>query len=168
MEQSVMTNPERARAAGLLMPTLNDCNRCHVEKGSHVAVLKQPKMDMQEAWKAILHPTPETWKYMDPHAPLKAATGAVAKYTGSLACGECHRGPKMGYQYSKWRSGPHAQLTATRFEHLLCGAAPARRRFLSIHRGHPQAGNQGKQAETSTAVLNHRFKLRSNECIDTA
>jgi YVTN family beta-propeller protein len=111
MDESVMMDPQAARAAGLIMQAKEDCMNCHKVKGSHVAVLKQPALDLEKAWQKILHPTPDSWEYMQPHKMPDAADGA-AKYTGSLACGHCHTGPEMGYQYSKWRSSPHANAYA--------------------------------------------------------
>ena len=112
MEESVMLDPKAARAAGLKMPTMDDCMKCHEVKGSHVAVLKSPKIDIQKAWKEIEHPTPDVWGYPDPHELPDASDPGRPKLTGSLACAECHKGPEMGYQYSKWRDSAHASAYA--------------------------------------------------------
>ena len=113
MAEEVMMNPRAARDAGLLMPTKNDCLRCHSEKGSHVAVLRQPAIDMDQAWREIQHPNPRQWRYMKPHPLPPAKDPEQPKHTGALACGQCHKGPAMGYQLSKWRRGPHANAYAT-------------------------------------------------------
>jgi len=112
MEESVMIKPKVARAAGLKMPTIEDCMKCHEVKGSHVAVLKSPKIDIKKAWEKIQHPTPDDWAYADPHELPKSADSALPKYTGSRACGQCHNGPDMGYQYSRWRDSRHARAYA--------------------------------------------------------
>ena len=33
-------------------------------------------------------------------------------FTGVMVCAECHVGPEMGFQFSKWRMGPHARAYA--------------------------------------------------------
>jgi len=55
---AIMMDSEAAMKAGLMMPTLQDCMGCHQVKGSHVAVHKLPKLDMEKALKDIAHPTP--------------------------------------------------------------------------------------------------------------
>ena len=77
-------------ARGLRKATESDCLVCHSEKGSHVAVLKQPPLDMQQAWREIRHPTPRDWKYLDAHQLPPPASSAQAQYTGVMACGQCH------------------------------------------------------------------------------
>jgi YVTN family beta-propeller protein len=112
MDESVMMDPQAARAAGLIVAGKDQCLACHKVKGSHEAVLKQPPLDLDKAWQEILHPTPVDWDYMDAHEAPDATDSRAAKYTGSLTCGKCHQGPESGYQYSKWRSGPHANAYA--------------------------------------------------------
>ncbi len=113
MDEPVMTDPEASRAAGLMMPTKDDCLACHIAKGSHEAVLQRPALNIDEAWETIAHPTPENWSYLEP-LPLPRPNDAMQpRYTGSLACARCHGGPEKGYQFSKWRSSPHANAYAT-------------------------------------------------------
>ena len=112
MDESVMIKPKAARAAGLKMPTIDDCMKCHEVKGSHVAVLKSPKIDIKKAWEAIQHPTPDDWAYTDPCKLPERTDASLPKYTGSLACGQCHKGSDMGYQYSRWRDSDHARAYA--------------------------------------------------------
>ncbi len=112
MEESVMTDRDAAMAAGLMMPKKSDCMNCHKVKGSHVAVLQSPKFDIDAAWKQMAHPTPDAWDYMEPHELPQPVDGVTRKYIGSIACGQCHKGPEMGYQFSKWRRGPHARAYA--------------------------------------------------------
>ena len=108
MAEAVMVNPRAARAAGLKMPTKDDCMHCHKVKGSHVAVMGSPKFDIDEAWERMRHPTPDVWEYMQPHVFPEPRDEQASKYAGSHKCGECHKGPEMGYQYSKWRLSGHA------------------------------------------------------------
>lgn len=113
MDEAVMADPEAASAAGLVIPDKDSCMNCHKVKGSHVAVLQSPKFDLDKAWSRLAHPTPESWKYMEP-AELPDPDAEVGhQYIGSIGCAECHRGPDMGYQYSTWRMGPHARAYAT-------------------------------------------------------
>ena len=114
MDESVMTDREAAMRAGLQMPTMHDCMGCHQVKGSHVAVLKQPKLDMKKAWKAIAHPAPENWKSGEEIEPPEPPTAekSAPKHVGVMACAKCHKGPQMGYQFSKWRMSKHADAYA--------------------------------------------------------
>jgi YVTN family beta-propeller protein len=113
--EEVMRAPEAARRAGLRIPTEQDCMNCHIEKGSHVAVLKSPQIDIKKAWRDIAHPLPgDTASSGIP----RAATGEGAekpgpRYAGSAACGACHRGREMGHQFSLWRASPHAKAWAS-------------------------------------------------------
>ncbi|MHC4178994.1 MAG: multiheme c-type cytochrome, partial [Planctomycetota bacterium] len=113
-EEEIMVDQKAATAAGLMMPTREDCMGCHKVKGSHVAVHKLPKLDMEKAWKETEHPTPRVWKYLEPAKPPKPAPSdkAKPKYVGVEACAKCHKGPQMGYQFSKWRMSAHANAYA--------------------------------------------------------
>jgi len=112
--EEVMTDRKAAARAGLRMPTMRDCQACHHVKGSHTAVLRRPLLDMKKAWEQIEHPTPEVWKYSKPPGPPKPRSSdrPRPKYTGVEACAKCHQGPDSGYQFSKWRTGPHARAYA--------------------------------------------------------
>jgi YVTN family beta-propeller protein len=112
MAEYVMVDRKAAQAAGLMMPTKEDCMNCHKVKGSHVAVLKTPKIDIDKAWEQIAHPSPEIWSYQQPHELPDPTDPDGPRYTGSLACGECHKGPMMGYQFSKWQMSAHADAYA--------------------------------------------------------
>ncbi len=113
MDRAIMVDPKAARKAGLRMPTRHDCMGCHHIKGSHVAILRQPALDMDRAWKQIAHPTPVGSKSPQPaptKKPMPEYTGP--KYAGVRVCAACHMGPEMGYQFSKWRMSPHARAHA--------------------------------------------------------
>jgi YVTN family beta-propeller protein len=113
MTEAVMRDRERAMAAGLNMPTTQDCMVCHQVKGSHVAVHNLPTLDILQGLKAIAHPTPGQWKYPEPLVLLRGQSeGNPPAYIGVFACGTCHKGPGMGYQFSKWRMSAHGRAFA--------------------------------------------------------
>ena len=108
IDEDIMTDRKAAVRAGLKMPTVKDCMGCHQVKGSHVSIHKLPQLDMDAAMKTIAHPTPDASNF-PPKLRMPKPDAAVApKYVGTLACAECHKGPKMGYQFSKWRMSGHA------------------------------------------------------------
>jgi YVTN family beta-propeller protein len=117
MAPDVMRDPEAAKRAGLKKFTKRDCAVCHYVKGSHVAVHNKPKLDVDEAWEILSHHIPDGGS-AEPNEvsmagqPASAATGPGPSYTGTHACAVCHRGPRMGYQYSLWRLSPHARAYA--------------------------------------------------------
>jgi len=108
MAEKVMKNRAAAILAGLKMSEERDCLVCHAEKGSHVAVLNWPKFDFEEFKKRIAHPKPAEAISNRQSAPAAAAGPSGPKYVGTMTCGECHQGPAMGYQYSRWRLSGHA------------------------------------------------------------
>ena len=113
MTEAVMRDRERAMAAGLNMPTTRDCMVCHQVKGSHVAVHDLPRLDVLQGLKAIAHPTPEQWRYSEPLVlPEGQSEGNRSRHIGAFACGTCHKGPGMGYQFSKWRMSAHGRAFA--------------------------------------------------------
>jgi len=114
MDAKVMRDPEAARRAGLRRFTKRDCAVCHYVKGSHAAVHRRPQLDVEDAWKRLAHPVPEGGTGPGPNPALSVApkAGPGPKYVGAYACGSCHQGPRMGYQLSLWRMGPHAQAYA--------------------------------------------------------
>ena len=114
MDAAVMSNRKAAEKAGLMMPTVNDCMGCHQVKGSHVAVHKLPKLDIVQAMSDIAHPTPEDFK-LGSMLQLPEVTDSEkgeGRYIGTLTCAACHKGPAMGYQFSKWRMSDHASAYA--------------------------------------------------------
>jgi len=114
MNAVVMSNREAAEKAGLMMPTMNDCMGCHQVKGSHVAVHKLPKLDIAQAMSDIAHPTPKNFKLGSmPQLPdVTDSEKGKGRYIGTLTCAACHKGPAMGYQFSKWRMSSHARAYA--------------------------------------------------------
>lgn len=113
MTESVMRDREAARKAGLRMPGERECMNCHLEKGSHIAVLRKPVFDLKQDQEAIKHPLPEN----PSPGPIPLAVPADdkvqgARFAGSDTCGACHRGPRMGHQYAIWLSSPHARAWA--------------------------------------------------------
>jgi YVTN family beta-propeller protein len=114
MNAAIMSNRQAAEKAGLMMPTTDDCMGCHQVKGSHVAVHKLPKIDIVQAMSDIAHPTPEDFKLgIAPQLPDVAdSEKGQGRYIGTLTCAACHKGPSMGYQFSKWRLSAHASAYA--------------------------------------------------------
>lgn len=114
MDAAIMMDREAAMRAGLMMPTERDCMGCHQVKGSHVAVHKLPKLDMTKALKDIAHPTPGNYKYgLIPQLPESMDTmKGQPKNIGVRICATCHKGPAMGYQFSKWRMSAHSMAYA--------------------------------------------------------
>ncbi len=113
MAEEVMRDPKKAMMAGLEMPTMETCERCHKVKGTHVAILGSSKMDIQKAMKKIAHPLPEkpmmgSLPVVDPKAPKRKGP----KYIGSESCGKCHHGMMFGYQQSIWRMSAHSRAWA--------------------------------------------------------
>ena len=111
MAEDVMRDRQAAMKAGLVMPGERECMVCHLERGSHVAVLRTPQIDLKKGRAQIAHPLPK-----NPTSGAIAAAGpaggqqtAGPKYAGTVACGKCHKGPGMGHQYSVWRMSPHAR-----------------------------------------------------------
>ncbi|NQV35833.1 MAG: beta-propeller fold lactonase family protein, partial [Phycisphaeraceae bacterium] len=111
MDMAVMTDHDAATRAGLIIPTLQDCEACHLVKGSHAAIHNLPKLDMEKAIKRIAHPTPDAWK-LTGTAQLPQPKNGEPEHTGAMACGTCHKGPAMGYQFSLWQNSKHARAYA--------------------------------------------------------
>jgi hypothetical protein len=84
MDARVMTSREAAKKAGLVMPTRDDCLKCHKEKGSHTRVLKRPPLDMAKAWDEIAHPTPSNWveKKLEPPPVRREEEGERGREIG--------------------------------------------------------------------------------------
>ncbi|UCE62222.1 MAG: beta-propeller fold lactonase family protein [Phycisphaerales bacterium] len=113
ISREIMMDREKAMMAGLKMPTQRECMMCHNVKGSHVAIIGSSVFDPTEGMKRIAHPIPDS----EPAAiaPTKMAKDAKAvkhKYVGVPKCGECHGGPMMNYQFSRWRQSAHARAYA--------------------------------------------------------
>ena len=116
MAAEVMRDPARARKAGLMQPTPAMCMNCHRVKGSHVAVLGSADFDV-EAGLAGHRPSRGRQAAANDAARRRvhrtsAATGEpgrAASTSGVQRCGGCHRGERIGYQFSKWRLSAHAR-----------------------------------------------------------
>ncbi len=110
MDEAVMKDPKAATDAGLIRPTKKDCLNCHLTKGSHVAVLKAPEIDMEKAWTQIAHAAPAgAGRAKMPDLPPPANPDkSKPKYTGTMSCAKCHKGRATGYQFSQWRTSAHA------------------------------------------------------------
>lgn len=121
IDADIMADRDKAMAAGLRMPDQGLCLKCHAVKGSHVAVMGPQEYDLQAAWKTIAHPRPGQEASGSTPAPSTKPAGTLVPsvgtnehdYVGVMACAECHQGPAMGYQFSKWRLSAHARAYAT-------------------------------------------------------
>lgn len=114
VSEQVMSERRLAVAAGLKIPTPQDCLGCHLTKGSHEEVLRRPPLDMEEAWQRIAHPSPSAWQYDELPQPPEPSGAAQSpgEVTGVMVCAECHQGPDRGYQFSNWRVTTHAKAYA--------------------------------------------------------
>jgi cytochrome c553 len=114
----VMTDQAESVANGLLLPDRTEsCMRCHRVKGSHEAVLKKKPFDVNEAWATIAHQIPPSrrgkpHKHGDRGKLPDGAGEAPHKFTGVMACADCHEKRERGLQFSAWRRGPHARAYA--------------------------------------------------------
>jgi len=115
MAAPVMADAQAARKAGLQMPGVDVCMKCHLTKGTHVAVLNSPQLDLEKRMVAIAHPRPAdaVMGTMARPASDNSEQKAGPRYVGSAACGACHRGPESGYQHSLWRLSTHARAWAS-------------------------------------------------------
>jgi YVTN family beta-propeller protein len=111
---AIMMDHQAAMKAGLIMPTVRECMGCHQVKGSHVAVHKLPKLDIEKALKDITPPTSGDFKYgaMSQLPDVKDLKKGKGKYIGVFTCAACHKGPTMGYEFSKWRMSAHSRAYA--------------------------------------------------------
>lgn len=114
MPAEIMMDRAKAMANGLKMPGERECLMCHNTKGSHVAVLGSPELNIREAMMRIAHPVPDE----NPPANTQPAPSggnrptSEFKYVGVMNCAQCHKGPMMGYQFSRWRMSKHARAYA--------------------------------------------------------
>ena len=92
MTEEVMRDHEAARRAGLRMPSEQECRTCHIERGSHTAVLLSAPIDVEKGVAKIAHPLPRNAASGAPPAPATPLKASGPKYVGSAACGRCHRG----------------------------------------------------------------------------
>ncbi|MDR3718348.1 MAG: multiheme c-type cytochrome [Bryobacteraceae bacterium] len=113
--RQTMLDKKAAMMAGLRMPTERVCMVCHIEKGSHTAVLKSEKFDFNKAMAQIAHPRSGVGSNTGgpPEPKLVEGTGKGPKLIGALACGKCHEPAGKGAQYSVWRMSPHARAWGT-------------------------------------------------------
>ncbi|MBL0157678.1 MAG: beta-propeller fold lactonase family protein [Bryobacterales bacterium] len=106
MAEDVMRNRAEAMKNGLKLPTKEHCLGCHIEKGTHVNVLKNSTVNIDKVFSQIQHPLPK------PSAIATLPEGRGGNFIGSRACGACHKGPEHGHQYDVWRMGKHARAWA--------------------------------------------------------
>ncbi|MBC8472583.1 MAG: beta-propeller fold lactonase family protein, partial [Planctomycetes bacterium] len=104
----VMYDREKAMMAGLMMPTMENCENCHQVKGSHFQVHSKPELDLKIAMDQIAHPTKKISFTKMASLPDPENEESL-KYSGVSNCATCHKGPEKGYQFSKWRMSKHAE-----------------------------------------------------------
>ncbi len=117
-----MMDREKAMAQGMKMPDERACMMCHNVKGSHVAVLKSPQLDIKKELKTVCggiynqvsasRESSTGDRGEDPSAAGGVGNDLSFKYTGVMVCAGCHKGPMMGYQFSRWRMSKHARAYA--------------------------------------------------------
>jgi len=107
-----MMDRQKAMANGMKMPDARACMMCHNVKGSHVAILKSPQLDIEKELKIICGNVYNRIDVLREGAADRKTPGerqgSRFKYTGVMACAQCHKGPMMGYQFSRWRMSKHA------------------------------------------------------------
>ncbi len=110
----VMQNRELAMERGLVMPTRQTCMVCHGPKGSHEVVLEPSPWEYEGARQIIAHPRPAQ-AVGDPSGSGQGPPRdeSAPRFAGVMACAGCHAGAEMGFQYSRWRMGPHAGAYAS-------------------------------------------------------
>ena len=156
----VMKDRQAAMKAGLQMPDRDFCLNCHIENGSHVAVLKRPPVDIKMGWESVLHPLAGN-PVPGPAAEVTPADGKSQgpKFAGAMACGTCHRGPKMGNQWSVWRMDPHADAWA------VLGTPKAREMAREKGINNPQSSPECLKCHTTTTSSARMAGFRSDEGI---
>jgi YVTN family beta-propeller protein len=141
--QLTMRDKAAAMKAGLRMPNERFCLVCHIEKGSHTAVLKSEKFEYKKFLAQIEHSISVYGSNSGgPPEPKIVAPEKAQRVIGSLACGKCHEPAEKGAQYSVWRMGPHAQAWGV----------------LSTQKGREmarQAGVPGEPAESPQCLACH-------------
>lgn len=111
-DAAVMMNRELAMKRGLRLPSREECLSCHAPKGSHDAVLKAERLDMDVAWEQIKHPTPENAEFTKPAFPPFPTSPKEPAFVGAATCAECHEGPEKQDHFSSWRRSSHADAFA--------------------------------------------------------
>ena len=111
--EQTMRDKAAAMKAGLRLPNERRCLVCHIEKGTHTAVLKSEKFDYATFLGRIAHPRSKEGSETGgvPAAKIVAAEKGP-RLIGALACGQCHEPAEKGAQYSVWRMSPHARAWA--------------------------------------------------------
>ncbi len=100
-----MMDLEKAKRFGLKIPGERECLACHNVKGSHVAVLQAPPVDIKKELASLCGLAPDpTSMPADPAVVgtsrepqrLQESPGAAGdeqhKYVGVMACAPCHQG----------------------------------------------------------------------------
>jgi YVTN family beta-propeller protein len=114
IDPEIMSNRELAMERGLRFPTTKTCKVCHGPKGSHESTLGVSSWTPESGLERIAHPRPDNPIVGRRNPPSSSPLGTSEHlFIGASGCAECHGGPEMGFQFSKWRMGPHARAYAT-------------------------------------------------------
>lgn len=178
IDPEIMMDREKAMANGMKMPDERSCTMCHNVKGSHVAILESPQFDVKKEFKAICGGVyneaissaspPAEGIAEDAPNPRGEGHGQRAKYTGVMACSQCHKGPTMGYQFSRWRMSKHARAYA-----VLGTPAGTEIAKSEGHRGNPQTNpyclrchttGAGQKAEKFLDGFDHADGVQCEAC----
>jgi len=106
IDSETMRDSVKAAKAGLKFLEKRDCMICHIEKNSHVNILKSKKFVYEEAIKNIDHPG--AGGDLKRISKVKSTEQSGVKYTGALVCNECHNPDNNKNIYSKWHQSKHA------------------------------------------------------------
>jgi YVTN family beta-propeller protein len=134
-DADIMGDRTKALNAGLRLPGADFCRRCHLEKGSHTAVIKVAPFDVDKALQTIAHQG--RGGPLEITLPDDSSTDDHRRYAGVMACAQCHQGPQAGFAFSKWRLSAHAEAYVV----LDTDAARGIARQAGIS-GHPQAADE--------------------------
>ena len=115
MDMSTMVDSQAAAAAGLTMPTKETLHEVPRSQGlARASAWGNRRSTSTRHGNGFRHPAPEKWTLPD-ESPLPGPLPGETKrplLTGATVCGACHRGPEMGYQFSRWRMSKHANAYA--------------------------------------------------------
>ena len=152
MFSEIKKNPQKAMEAGLLMPVEEDCMVCHIEKGTHVAIVKSKKFDFKTAMAGIAHPA-KLYARSGGAREERTAEPKKRHYTGVWGCAACHKNTAIGDQLSAWRRTEHARAYAV-LSTVKPGAGPESLCQFARDRGvpeKPQAAHECLRCHTTGA-----------------
>ena len=111
-DSATMRNRELAMKMGFRMPSKEECHSCHGPKGSHDAVLKRERLDIDTLWAKLRQPVPGSSDLTDSSLPPLPTSPKEPAFVGAASCAECHEGPEKQNHFSAWRQSSHADAFA--------------------------------------------------------